>query len=576
MSQNKIKIFSNLMMQFVSEGDPNLICLHHIFRFSLVYLLKNKSAVESYIEIMQKKGQVDEFLLFNQAEIQFQVVAEETKELQQQLGENLKNDLEVLNELDSCFLIIDFGTGSVKKVKIVSKSNSKGIPNKSEQNSRAFELIHYEQLFKNYHNTQMPILNHRFIELRSSYIPAYGTEFQVRKDYIESGFGRAYTDKNAQILSSIEAFERYCNIYDRRNRLTVKSSYQNLALKSEVLNPKQLILHSEKELINPCFSLSPYSPELEIEWVVGESTTSSGKNKLFVPKNSIVFGERKENEQSGSNFVFDTSNGMAIGGSLAEAKLYGLYELIERDAFLSAWYGKAQLNEIKLEDFDLKEFQELKIVLNRKKQEIKLFDITSEVEIPTVWAIIIDTSSDAPMKIYNAAAANLSLKKAVENALFEVCTTFPIYESLLSSTSELSKRRDKVIESSHHVVEMQDHILYYATEKNIHEFDFILNKPSNVYLQRKIDKLSFSSLEEELHYVEKQVLGKFQQIINVDLTPDFLKNEDLYASRVIVPGMLPMTFGEQYRRIDSQRVKRYLAFHQQTYHGINNAPHPFP
>ena len=184
MRQNKIKIFSSLMMQFVSEDDPNLICLHHVFRFSLVYLLKNKSAVESYIEIKQKNGQIDEFLLFNQAEIQFQVVAEEIKELQQQLGENLKNDLESLNNLDTCFLIIDFGTSSVKKVNIVNKSSSKGIPINNGQNSRAFELIHYEQLFKDYHNTQMPILNHRYIELRSSYIPAYGTEFQVRKDYI--------------------------------------------------------------------------------------------------------------------------------------------------------------------------------------------------------------------------------------------------------------------------------------------------------------------------------------------------------------------------------------------------------
>ena len=41
------------------------------------------------------------------------------------------------------------------------------------------------------------------------------------------------------------------------------------------------------------------------------------------------------------NFVFECSNGCATGSCLEEAVLFGLLELVERDAFLLGWYGDA-------------------------------------------------------------------------------------------------------------------------------------------------------------------------------------------------------------------------------------------
>ena len=42
----------------------------------------------------------------------------------------------------------------------------------------------------------------------------------------------------------------------------------------------------------------------------------------------------------------ESSNGCASGGALAEAVYFGLMEVVERDAFLIAWYAKAELPEI--------------------------------------------------------------------------------------------------------------------------------------------------------------------------------------------------------------------------------------
>ena len=42
----------------------------------------------------------------------------------------------------------------------------------------------------------------------------------------------------------------------------------------------------------------------------------------------------------------ESSNGCASGGSPEEAVYFGLMEVVERDAFLLAWYGQVPLTEI--------------------------------------------------------------------------------------------------------------------------------------------------------------------------------------------------------------------------------------
>lgn len=42
-------------------------------------------------------------------------------------------------------------------------------------------------------------------------------------------------------------------------------------------------------------------------------------------------------------FVYETSNGCALGGSLEEAVLYGMLEVVERDSFLLTWYAQLPL-----------------------------------------------------------------------------------------------------------------------------------------------------------------------------------------------------------------------------------------
>lgn len=415
----------------------------------------------------------------------------------------------------------------------------------------------------------MNYFKHLFLEYNSSYIPAFGTEFRVTKNYIESGFGRDRQDKNAKNLSTIEAFGRYINMYDRKGIATVKSDYKSM---KNAIDPKSMILHSNKEYSNPDYKLKKYSDDLVIDWVEGKNITK--RKNVFIPKNGVWFGEKNKNENS-NIFSFETSNGMAIGGTRNEATLYGIYELIERDSFLRAWYGKTLVQEVEWHGLGLNEIEALAAVLEQKKQFIHIFDITGETGIPVYWAMLKSENKEDAMAIYNAAGCNANPVNAIKTAILEVLTSFPIYEKILKHNKKLSDRASFVQKNPKNVTKFQDHVLYYASHENAKYFNYLLNRnKKRVNLKQTI--LDNKNIKKEMEGAIAKLADCKYDVLRVDVTPEFLKQEGLIGVKTIIPGLLPMTFGDQYRRIDINCLSSYNKLHSQELKEVNKLPHPFP
>lgn len=82
--------------------------------------------------------------------------------------------------------------------------------------------------------------------------------------------------------------------------------------------------------------------------------------------------------------MYDSSNGLALGSSREEAVLHGLFELIERDHFLCAWYNRLPLQELDIEDTGLDELKQLLYFLELVGIQVRFFDITMELRVPSV------------------------------------------------------------------------------------------------------------------------------------------------------------------------------------------------
>lgn len=505
--------------------------------------------------------------------------------------------LDYLNHYRSYYEHINFNLGDVKRFRLVKDefcpycktlesdniNNFDGIFQKDKklgpEKYRIKEEVQTDDLFKDYYDTTTGVFSHFYREYLSSNIPAYGLEMKLAENYTEAGFGRAYSRKRAEDICRLEAIERFCGCFNRKTESKIYGSYEEF--KDIAVNPETLGLHSIEEWEHPAYRIKKYSESLPIYWKWVYSVKQ--KKKVLIPEQSIYYGDNFFRKTGSNRFVYESSNGMALGTTFEEAALHGLFEVIERDNFLCEWYNRFPLQEIDINSTSLTELKELAFLLKQNGIELRLFDISMELKIPTVWALIYNINDDAGMKCYNAAGSNFIPEKALESAALEVLTSLPIYDKQIKESKEMTERVNMLISNPQAVTEFHDHVLYYSSKENAKVLEFALKtdniKPINAVFKSYYEgnKYKNTYLNEDLEELLDNVLNHYDDVYIVDLTPSLVEKKELSVAKVIVPGMLPISFGQQYKRVINERlVDERLRRGLSPVFDINLNPHPFP
>lgn len=468
--------------------------------------------------------------------------------------------------------------GEYMKDEVSFEGRLQSVPKKHVNEYRVNPAIDISILQEQFLDPNTGIFRRQFRELRSAYVESSGVEMKVTKDYTESGYGRSYSRTAAAKLGFLEGLERYCGIFDRRAQSTIYEPYEELI--GQAINPVAFGLHSEEEINHPKYDLKVYNDNLPIYWKYAYSCKED--RKLLVPEQLVFFGDAFY-RSNGNRFAYDSSNGMALGSTYEEAVLYGLLELIERDNFLCAWYNQLPLQEIDIHGIQSPQLERLLFYARQDGIEVRFFDISMELGIPSVWALANNTSANGRMKSYNAAAAHLIPEKAIEGAALEVLTSLPIYEHLLAKDDRVRERVAWLEGNPEGVTEFEDHVLFYATESNAQRLNFIQCDRNPVpirdlYAHNGLrDKFNHLDLKRDLENLIQLVLQYYSDVLIVNVTPQHIEEAGLCAVKVIVPGMLPMTFGNQHKRVIHNRLlmerqrrglsERFI---------VNQDPHPFP
>jgi len=125
----------------------------------------------------------------------------------------------------------------------------------------------------------------------------------------------------------LEGFERYAGLRPRGLEPPLVAAFDELA--EPALDPRECGMYAP-EFYEQDPDTKPFAPDRKIPWVRGYSLRDD--REILVPLVLTYY----HCEPHAERFVQQCSNGCASGGSLAEAVLFGLLELIERDAFLLA------------------------------------------------------------------------------------------------------------------------------------------------------------------------------------------------------------------------------------------------
>lgn len=135
-----------------------------------------------------------------------------------------------------------------------------------------------------------------------------------------------------------------------------------------------------------------WSPDQSMAWVKGWSW-DRGQTSL-VPLDAVDLAPRAQSLKG----ICKTTNGLASGNTTGEAYFHALCELIERDAeslWSLAGVEEQAKTEVNLSTFDDEALSQLVSRIERAGMPCRLFEITSDIEVP-VMACVIPGSSTAP------------------------------------------------------------------------------------------------------------------------------------------------------------------------------------
>jgi ribosomal protein S12 methylthiotransferase accessory factor len=195
--------------------------------------------------------------------------------------------------------------------------------------------------------------------------------------------------------------------------------------------------------------------------------------------------------------------------------------------------------------------------------------------------MIVDPRQDAPVASYCASAAHAVAASAVMGALVEVCTSIGVYQKPFAA--EKSKAR-ALYEDASLVQEMRDHVLLYSLPEALERLHFLnpsapAGKAEEVFADQEKPWRSLS-LTEDLTQLMTATCAVADDVLVVDQTGSILQPLGLHCAKVLTPGLMPVTFGHQYRRIHPLRLQMAQEYLQKKGEpnepGLNPFPHNFP
>ncbi|MGG2092072.1 TOMM precursor leader peptide-binding protein [Bacillus sp. S13(2024)] len=383
--------------------------------------------------------------------------------------------------------------------------------------------------------------------------------------------GRTHSYATSELTAILEGLERYCGLEPRGKRTVIQDTFRNLA--HQALNPLEVGVHAKEQYMQPNFPFKPFHPDRPMNWVWGYS---------FLQERPILVPELLAYYSLGGRdgFVYETSNGCALGGSLEEAIFYGILEIIERDSFLLTWYAQLPLPRL---DLSSVHDQELQLMIERVRAvggyDIHLFNSTMEHGIPSVWALA-KNRKEKGINIICAAGAHLDPVRATKSAIYELAGM------MLTLDNEFEANRKKYVQMFHNpslVKQMPDHPMVCGLPEAEERFQFLLDKncPLQIFAEAFKQKTRHADLTDDLREM-LQLLHQlnFDVIVVDQTTPEIMRN-GLHCVKVLIPGMLPMTFGHHLTRLTGLervlRVPMELGYTKQalTFEQLNPHPHPF-
>ena len=372
--------------------------------------------------------------------------------------------------------------------------------------------------------------------------------------------GSGFLAKEAELRVLMESVERYSNMVVDESRI-IWSKYADV--ERNAINPKELGLYNDELYDRKDLLCSRFSINSKIPWIWGHDIISD--SPILIPADFVYYPAIRQ-----MPLVFDTSNGASAHTSLTQAILNGLFEVIERDSFLSMWLNKISMPVLSVKKIPFG-FSETMTMVDKFGMVVKLLDLTNDTGVTTIMAVCYNKKPEKYPALIIGSASHVDPQKALQKALFEM--EFALIEAL-------ENPKKKKVNDPNEISSIYQNSRYYLNPSRRKYWYFMISgkKTSRLdILKRKTFKNNFDMLMQVVRHLHKMD----HKVVWVDITPSDMKKRGLVVVKVFVTGFQPLYIGNKLR-LNLDRLNAHArnfgldVKSTRSASELNLAPHPLP
>ncbi|GAB2956841.1 TOMM precursor leader peptide-binding protein [Streptomyces pseudoechinosporeus] len=418
--------------------------------------------------------------------------------------------------------------------------------------------------------------------LRESHAP-FAMSMAVVADAPAMGHGRARTFEETEPVAILEAYERLGG-YPYDIPLVTHRSYREVA--GHAVDPGTLGRYTAEQLAHPTSRATPFTADTSMDWAWGHDLADG--SPLLVPADHAFYQyeyafrrDRRAARVAGAanrrHYFFDCSSGCAVGANYEEAALHSLFELAERDAFLTSWYRAAPLPHIPVSTLTDPTSRAMIELIRSRGFDVHLLVATRDIALPVVWVIAVNEKNPFPAT-FSSAGSGADPQSAIRGALREVA-------QLVTNPVDWTREQvEPMVENPWLVEELEDHVRFSSLPETRDRALAGLGGPP-VTLEEafpdwpgRLERAAGGDVRGALQYIASLFADAgLDRIVVVDQTSREHADAGIAVARAVVPGIVPMCFGHAQQRLDGlPRLQAALRGTDQEHRAIPYDPHPFP
>jgi ribosomal protein S12 methylthiotransferase accessory factor len=379
-----------------------------------------------------------------------------------------------------------------------------------------------------------------------------------------AGMGGAGFSRSEALAAAIgEAVERYSACFVPHERLVEATATE---LGAAAVPPEDFALFHPHQYARPDFPFVPFTVSSRIRWVEGIELASG--RSVWVPADLVylsdVGGDRPR-------IAHATSNGLACADTASAATERGLFELLERDAFMITWSNRLSLPRLdhsgdpELEALDERYFAPAGL-------DYAAIDLSSFHGIPCVLGVVSAPGTGGALGV--GAAAGRTIGRAWWKALSES------FASRSAGRQLALVRPDRQLSADgSNIASFEDHIQFYSDDRNAARAAFLTASPE-VRATRDVPALG-SRGDDLVAELVARVERAGSTAVAVDVTSPDVAAAGLRVVKTLAPGLCGLDVAHRARFLGSPRLldmakRAKLTDRRLRFEDLNPDPHPFP